>query len=164
MNKLLFWLNKLVEWVVGLGLALITIIVLLQVFNRFILDNPLSWPEELSRIIFIFLVFLGGALSSKRKTHIRIDLIDSLSFPDKYKNILDVIRGCLIGIIMYYTLHGGIKIVLTTSNIRLSATNLPMIMMVIPVIIGSFLMMLYSIINVFNTAKKVFTHSGSQSN
>lgn len=52
-----------------------------QVFFRYVLNNSLSWPEEVARLIFVWIVFVGAGLAVYRDTHLRIDLADRLSGP-----------------------------------------------------------------------------------
>ena len=51
------------------------VIALIQIFWRYILDNSLSWPEEMARWAFVWLVFLGSAMLTHRQSHIVIDLL-----------------------------------------------------------------------------------------
>lgn len=50
------------------GIALVAILGLVsaQIGSRVVVGQPLSWPDELSRILFIYLVFVGAAESSVR--------------------------------------------------------------------------------------------------
>jgi TRAP-type C4-dicarboxylate transport system permease small subunit len=160
MKKVLKLIDNFVKWVVGLSLGLIAIIVSLQVFSRFILNNPLSWPEELSRIIFIYLVFIGGALASNEKAHISVDIIDQLDLPKPVERIIFILRYILIVIVMYFTFVGSLNLIPISANIRLSATKLPMSIMVIPIAIGSILMLFYAFVyavqDIFKLVKKDF--------
>lgn len=77
MKKTLIRLNELVyktELVVGVTiLVAIVFLVFMQVFNRFILKQPLSWSEELARYLFIILVFIGISVATKARAHFGID-------------------------------------------------------------------------------------------
>ena len=74
---------KRVTGALDLGLEIVTVsllvatvvIALIQVFWRYVLDNSLSWPEELARWAFVWLVFLGSAMLTHRQGHIVIDLL-----------------------------------------------------------------------------------------
>lgn len=158
MNKIIKIIDKFVEWTAGLALVIITFSVSLQVFSRFILNNPLSWPEEFSRVIFIYLVFIGGAVASKNNEHIAVDIIDQYEFPELFTTIIQIIRNLLIVAVMYFTFIGSIDLIPLSNNIRLSATSLPMSVMVIPITIGSLLMMFYAIIYIHKDILNIKNH------
>jgi TRAP-type C4-dicarboxylate transport system permease small subunit len=57
-----------------------TVVVLLGVFTRYVLNDALPWTEELARYILIWLSWLGGGIAMRRGSHIAVDLfIDTLS-------------------------------------------------------------------------------------
>jgi C4-dicarboxylate transporter DctM subunit len=71
----LYWFDGALE--VGCILLMITTVAvtLTQVFFRYVLNASLSWPEELARWAFVWMVFLGMALAVHRNSHIAIDLL-----------------------------------------------------------------------------------------
>ncbi|MDW7675228.1 MAG: TRAP transporter small permease [Bacillota bacterium] len=84
MKKLLWKINELIFRIeLFLGVSVMTsivFIVFLQVFNRFILKQPLSWSEELARYLFIILVFIGLSVATKTRGHFGVEfLFDKLN-------------------------------------------------------------------------------------
>jgi len=43
------------------------------VIFRYLLNSPLSWPEELARYSLVWLTFIGAALATKSHSHIVVD-------------------------------------------------------------------------------------------
>ena len=72
MKKL--WDNG-IEAVSALMVVALTVIVFLQVFNRFVLKTPLAWSEDLAMLLFQWVVFLGAAIGVKRLRHFGIELL-----------------------------------------------------------------------------------------
>lgn len=61
---------------IATALLIITVsIALLQVFCRYVLNNSLSWPEEIAKFLFVWFVFIGAALITRRARHITIDIL-----------------------------------------------------------------------------------------
>ena len=56
-------------------LALMSIIIVLQVFFRYVLNNSLSWSEELARYLFIWMIYIGISLGVKMDKHICVDAV-----------------------------------------------------------------------------------------
>jgi len=59
-------------------LALITVGVFIQVVLRYVFATSFLWGEEMSLFAFIWCVFLGSAICSRRRTHFAFDLFDEM--------------------------------------------------------------------------------------
>jgi len=68
-------LGDLVESIAGVLLALVVVIVLLQVFGRYILRMSLSWPEELARYVLVWLMIFGAAAAAASRSQIVVDTL-----------------------------------------------------------------------------------------
>lgn len=58
----------------AISVALVSI-VFLQVFLRYVMSSGFSWAEELSRYLFLWLMFLGISLGVQKKTHIAVTML-----------------------------------------------------------------------------------------
>jgi TRAP-type C4-dicarboxylate transport system permease small subunit len=75
-----FWrgLDRIID-ALAAGFLLVTSLVLaLQVFFRYVLNYPLSWPLEVSLFCFVWLVWMGGVGGMREERQIRIE------FAEKY--------------------------------------------------------------------------------
>lgn len=71
--------QKPLDVLLALLLGALIVIILMQVFSRYVLHDALGWAEELSIFLFVWLVFLGAAAASLDRTHITVTvLIDRL--------------------------------------------------------------------------------------
>jgi TRAP-type transport system small permease protein len=68
-------LDRLVEAACALASVALAVTVFLQVFNRFVLQMPLAWSEDLAMLLFQWMVFLGAALGVRRLRHFGIELV-----------------------------------------------------------------------------------------
>ena len=63
---------------VGAGVVvLMMLVVTYSVVNRYILNTPITWTDELSGYLVVALVMLGAADALRRGDHISVDLITS---------------------------------------------------------------------------------------
>lgn len=59
-------------WASGVGLCLITLIILWQVFARYVLNSSPSWSEQLALYLLVWIVLLAAAAGVRERFHIRI--------------------------------------------------------------------------------------------
>ena len=63
---------------IGAGVViLMMLVVAYSVVNRYILNTPITWTDELSGYLVVALVMLGAADAFRRGDHISVDLITS---------------------------------------------------------------------------------------
>ncbi|HSH33975.1 MAG TPA: TRAP transporter small permease [Actinomycetota bacterium] len=74
-------LHRGLEAVTVALLALYFVLVVLQVFFRYVLNRSLFWSEELVRFALVWSVMLGSAVVAYRGEHLRIDALDGLLSP-----------------------------------------------------------------------------------
>jgi TRAP-type C4-dicarboxylate transport system permease small subunit len=58
--------------------AAIAIFIVLGVFYRYALNDPMVWSEELLVGLFVWLVFVGASAATRTSSHIRLDLLSPL--------------------------------------------------------------------------------------
>jgi TRAP-type C4-dicarboxylate transport system permease small subunit len=63
------------EWILALLFGAAIVIIGAQVVFRYVLNSSLSWPEEIARYLFTWMIFLGAALALRDKTHIAVTLV-----------------------------------------------------------------------------------------
>lgn len=59
----------------------VCIIVTLEVFYRLALNAPLSWTEEASTILFVWITMVGASLALKRGEHFSVELLHNMLPP-----------------------------------------------------------------------------------
>jgi TRAP-type C4-dicarboxylate transport system permease small subunit len=60
-------------------------VVFLQVIARYVLQIAIGWTEEVARFAFIWMVFVGIAITERQKAHFRITfVVDRLSRGTRY--------------------------------------------------------------------------------
>ncbi len=92
------WVEKLAVFLIMLLMSFLVIITFMQVFYRYVLNNPLTWSEELARYIFIWIVFLASWYVFKKGGHLGMDF-----FTQKLSANLQKWLGRLIdGIILVF--------------------------------------------------------------
>ena len=75
MSFIRFLDDRLEETVVVVLLAGMSLIIGLQVFMRYVMQESLSWSEEVARFMFIWLIYIGISYGVKTGRHIHIDVV-----------------------------------------------------------------------------------------
>lgn len=76
--KVLKWLDEYFEEAVLVSSLVVTVgLIFMQVIMRYVFKNSLSWSEELARYIFLYQIWLGASYATKKKAHLRIEIIKS---------------------------------------------------------------------------------------
>ncbi|MFC3881106.1 TRAP transporter small permease [Algoriphagus namhaensis] len=68
-------LDSLLGWSLAMLMAVMVVNVTWQVFSRYILNDPSSWTDEVSRYMLVWLGLLGAAYVSGKNGHLAIDVI-----------------------------------------------------------------------------------------
>ena len=90
-------LGDLVESIAGVLLAVVVVIVLIQVFGRYVLQMSLSWPEELARYVLVWLTIFGVAAAAATRSQIVVDTILELVSP-RARRVMEGL-GALAGLV-----------------------------------------------------------------
>ena len=79
---------------------------ILQVFTRYVLNDPLGWTSELCVIAFIWVAFWGAGLMTRERDQIRFDLFYQLAAPG-VRRIMALIAAAALAIIFLFALPGN---------------------------------------------------------
>jgi len=71
-----------------------TVLIFAQVIMRYVFHSSLSWSEELSRYVFIWLIYIGVSYGSKQMKHLKIEAGLSI-FPSAVRPYIVIIGDIL---------------------------------------------------------------------
>jgi C4-dicarboxylate transporter DctM subunit len=95
------------ETVAATLLVWTVLIALVQVFFRYVLNASLSWPEEMARFAFVWFVFLGAAMVTRRARHIVIDLLPRSLGPGPLRVHAVAVRIISASVAAFLLVYGG---------------------------------------------------------
>ncbi len=106
-------------------LAAMVIIILLQVVARYVFSSPLAWPEEISRILMVWMTFLAAPYAYRNRLFVRLESWVSM-FSLRAQRRIDVgIHLLLLMLFMVFFLE-SLWMVMRGSVIRASSVNVSM--------------------------------------
>lgn len=65
------------EALVFIHVMVLLVLIVLQVFTRYIMHAALPWTEELARMVLVWTVMLGAAVAMERKEHYAITVLSA---------------------------------------------------------------------------------------
>jgi TRAP-type C4-dicarboxylate transport system permease small subunit len=98
--------EHLVEKLMALALGLIVLLVFSNVVGRYALGTSFAGAEELSRLLFVWLVFLGAILTLRRRAHLGVELVQA-RLPRWARKICSVITHVLTLYALWLFLEGS---------------------------------------------------------
>jgi TRAP-type C4-dicarboxylate transport system permease small subunit len=137
-------LNKYMTILLGILLAIMSIVIIFQVFSRYLLSLPLPWSEELSRYIMIYTVFFGAALALRYQKLIAVEVLaEKLSW--KNRRILKTVVNLISIAFFILLLVKGIEM-MTKVHLQISpALQLPMSIPYASIPIGAILLIMNAV-------------------
>ena len=81
----------------------------LQVILRYFFNSPMTWAEELTALLLIYLSFLTADMVYKDKGHIAIDYVVKL-FSDRTQAAIGILIHLFTGVFLVVTLLQGISL------------------------------------------------------
>jgi len=112
------------------GVALLVVLGLMltaQVFMRFALGLGYSWMEEIIRMLFVWVIFLGAVAAMRRNLHIRVEA-GLLLFPRPLRPFAGWLGDLLLFAFCLAVAWHGIELVLSSADgsFRLQSTGVSM--------------------------------------
>lgn len=92
-------LSKVENVLIAALLAFNLAILFITVVMRYAFNNPPTWPEEASRYVMIWIIYLGVSQSIEKNSEIKIDVLTKL-IPSKWLEIFTSIFANFAGVII----------------------------------------------------------------
>lgn len=106
-------------------LAAMVVVILLQVVARYVFNAPLPWPEEISRILMVWMTFLAAPYAYRNDLFVRLESWIT-RFPKSAQRVIEIgVHGLLILLFVAF-LRESVWMVERGSVIRASSMNLSM--------------------------------------
>lgn len=125
MKRLLTFLDKSLNYLIAAALTSMLLMVFINVVLRYLFDSGLTWSEEMSRFVFVWLVFLGAISALKDKMHLGVDILVG-NVPPIIQKILYVLSSAAVLYTIYLMIDGGLKMTILNLDVLAPATGLPM--------------------------------------
>lgn len=86
--KALAALNRGIEAASALCMAVMATLVIIQVFYRYVLQDPLTVTQEISVYAMVWVVMLGSTMAVRKRTHIAVSLLVDRTPPGLRRGVM----------------------------------------------------------------------------
>ena len=104
-----FWMDKILSIACAVLLTFMTVLVLIQVFSRYILNSPVAFTEELVRYSLIWTGFIGAAYAFSTREHMSLTLVRDKFTGKAHTALLVAIDGLILLLAIFVITIGGFK-------------------------------------------------------
>ena len=129
-------------------MVLMTSVVIIGVYYRYVLNDALPWPEELARYSQIWLTWIGGGLALRRGSHIATDLLVS-KLPPAPHRIVRWVGNVLIFTFLAIIAVNGVTLVESVEHQTTIALGISMQIPYAAAPIGSALMIYHLLVVIY---------------
>ena len=119
------FVDKALDGFCALTLAAIVLVTMFQVANRYAIQYPVGWTDEIARFLAVWVVLLGAARCARDDSHIYIDLLYNM-FGPRGQWWLSLIANLLFAVMIGVLIWQGIKILPVVANQTAAASRITM--------------------------------------
>jgi TRAP-type C4-dicarboxylate transport system permease small subunit len=136
--------DNLIEGVCAVLMVALAVVVFIQVFNRFVLQTPLAWSEDLAMLLYQWVVFVGAALGVKRMRHFGIELVVR-QFPEQWRHRIELLTPLVMLGVAVVMIVQGYSILTLNINRTFATMDLSYTWAFLPIPLGGVLIIVYLI-------------------
>ena len=134
--------GRLEDWAIIVFMAALLAAVDVQIFFRYVLNDSLIWPEEVARILLVWISFIGAAAVSRQGGHLCIDTLVDL-FPGPMRLAVLTLADAVVVGLLAVLIRETLASIDALSSIRTAALELPITLLFAPLVLGGVLMAIH---------------------
>ena len=145
-------IEKICGAICVLCFASMTIVAILGVFFRYIMQSPFMWTEEVARYLLVWMGFTAINIALRQGRHIKVEIIATL-VPPVIAKIISYLVDALVAFFFIILLRQGY--LLTANNMMMASTfhlSMSWILVAVPAAAALTLVQLF-----LNVTKKIFS-------
>jgi TRAP-type transport system small permease protein len=136
--------DNLIEGACAVLMVALAVVVFIQVFNRFVLQTPLAWSEDLAMLLYQWVVFVGAALGVKRMRHFGIELVVR-QFSEDWRHRIELLTPLVMLGVAVVMIVQGYTLLMLNVNRTFATMDLSYTWAFLPIPLGGFLIIIYLI-------------------
>src|SRR4026208_698779 len=132
----------------GLAMVAITLMIPSGVFMRYVMNNPLQWPEPASVIMMVLFSFVGGAAMYRANQQIAVEALMKAVGPRSQTAMQWGVHACMLLVAGFMLGYGVHLCQITWGNTIAEFPSLSVGVVYMPIPLGGLLTLLFIVENV----------------
>lgn len=163
LGKIKFVMDKFLSIACAILLSFMTVLVLIQVFSRYVLNSPVAFTEELVRYSLIWTGFIGAAYAFSTREHMSLTLLKDKFTGKAHTALLVAIDALILLLAIFVITIGGFKLAVSASREFSALLGIPRSLVYAIAPISGIFIILAQIINLYEdvTGEKVDYKEGA---
>ncbi len=132
------WFFDNIEKIMAVAItSVMTVVLFLQVVSRYVFNLSISWSEELSIFLMIWLTYFGASIAVRKRQHLRITMLTDL-LPRGATKIVDVAANLIFLGFMALIAYGTFNMLTLAKRTHqtAAATGLPRWVIILGILVA----------------------------
>lgn len=157
------YMNLFLSRIAAVLLSAMTLLVLYQVFTRYVLNSPAAFTEELVRYFLIWTGFIGAAYAFSTRQHMSLVLVRDKLSPEKRRILMTLIDTLILLFALFVITIGGIKLAMSAVKVYSALLGIPRSLVYAMAPISGVFIILAQIINIYEDVTGTVIEGGNES-
>ncbi|WP_317853964.1 TRAP transporter small permease [Chakrabartyella piscis] len=147
-KALKFFVSNLEEIVAACFLIVTTVLVIVNVFMRYVMNTGIVWSEEVATGCFVWTVFIGAAACYKRKAHVGVDILVNM-MPPTMQKVVNLVVDAILLVLNSYISYLTVSYIQTSYTKTTPVTNVSSAYISGSILVAFVIMSLYSVVFIY---------------
>ena len=156
-------MTKLLAAIATILLSVMTLLVLYQVFTRYVLNSPAAFTEELVRYFLIWTGFIGAAYAFITREHMCLVLVRDSLKPEKKRILMTFIDVLILVFAIFVITIGGFKLAMSAQKVFSALLGIPRSLVYAMAPVSGLLIIVAQIINIYEDVTGITIEGGNES-
>lgn len=153
MRRLIPRAERLVELLMAAALAVMVVLVFGNVVLRYVFSSGIAWAEEIARLMFVWMIFLGAIIALRKHAHIGVEMVQE-RLPPAARRTCAVVSHLLMLYGLWLFLEGSWTQTVIGLNNRSTVLGYPTALMASAGLLCAGSMMLILIVNLWRVIRR----------
>ncbi|MCI9105300.1 MAG: TRAP transporter small permease [Lachnospiraceae bacterium] len=156
-------MTKLLAAIATILLSIMTLLVLYQVFTRYVLNSPAAFTEELVRYFLIWTGFVGAAYAFITREHMCLVLVRDSLKPESRRILMTVIDVLILIFAIFVITIGGFKLAMSAQKVFSALLGIPRSLVYAMAPVSGLFIIVAQIINIYEDVTGITIEGGNES-